>query len=91
MSFFHLRKRSSSRHHFSSHGNATPHPVTVGAAIVVAAFAISTLVNRFVAKKAQRRNPPMGKFIEIDGVRLHYFERGEGEPLILLHGNGSMI
>jgi pimeloyl-ACP methyl ester carboxylesterase len=33
----------------------------------------------------------MGKFLEIDGVRLHYFERGEGEPLILLHGNGSMI
>jgi pimeloyl-ACP methyl ester carboxylesterase len=27
----------------------------------------------------------------VDGVRLHYVERGEGEPLVLLHGNGSMI
>ena len=25
------------------------------------------------------------------GVRLHYVERGSGEPLVLLHGNGSMI
>jgi hypothetical protein len=24
-------------------------------------------------------------------VRLHYIERGQGEPLVLLHGNGSMI
>src|SRR3978361_2176628 len=24
-------------------------------------------------------------------VRLHYVERGQGEPLVLLHGNGSMI
>ena len=32
-----------------------------------------------------------GKFIEIDGVRLHYVERGNGRPLVLFHGNGSMI
>src|ERR1043166_7447632 len=84
-------KKPSSRHYFASHVNVTPHPVSVGAAVVVAAFAISALVNRFVAKKAERNNPPMGKFIEVEGVRLHYFEHGEGEPLVLLHGSGSMI
>ena len=26
-----------------------------------------------------------------NGVRLHYVERGSGDPLVLLHGNGSMI
>jgi pimeloyl-ACP methyl ester carboxylesterase len=29
--------------------------------------------------------------VEVDGVRLHYVEQGTGEPLVLLHGNGSMI
>ena len=29
--------------------------------------------------------------VDADGVRLHYLERGEGLPLVLLHGNGSMI
>jgi pimeloyl-ACP methyl ester carboxylesterase len=91
MSFHDLKKRSSYTRYFSSHGNATRHPVSVGAAIVVAGFAIAALVNRLAAKKAERKNPPMGKFVEIEGVRLHYIERGEGEPLVLLHGNGSMI
>jgi pimeloyl-ACP methyl ester carboxylesterase len=27
----------------------------------------------------------------VQGVRLHYLERGTGTPLVLLHGNGSMI
>ena len=49
------------------------------------------LVNRHLAKKAERDNPPAGRFLDVDGVRLHYVERGSGEPLVLLHGNGSMI
>ncbi len=27
-----------------------------------------------------------GKFIDLDGRRTHYIEKGEGEPIILLHG-----
>jgi pimeloyl-ACP methyl ester carboxylesterase len=27
----------------------------------------------------------------VDGVRLHYIERGTGEPLVLIHGNGTLI
>ncbi len=49
------------------------------------------LVNRHLAKKAERINPPAGRFLDVNGVRLHYVERGSGEPLVLLHGNGSMI
>ncbi|MGF6429960.1 pimeloyl-ACP methyl ester carboxylesterase [Bradyrhizobium elkanii] len=59
-----------------------------GAATLVAATA---LVNRKLAKKALRDNPPQGRFVNINGVRLHYVERGNGRPLILFHGNGSMI
>ena len=58
------------------------------AAVVLAA---SALVNRGLAARAERENPARGQFIEIDGVRLHYVERGKGAPLVLLHGNGSMI
>ena len=52
---------------------------------------VAELANWYLANKAERDNPPAGRFIEIDGFRLHYIERGQGEPLILLHGNGSMI
>jgi len=27
-----------------------------------------------------------GKFIELDGLQTHYIEKGEGEPVILIHG-----
>jgi pimeloyl-ACP methyl ester carboxylesterase len=66
-------------------------PYVSAAAAVVVALALSALVNGYLAKRAQVRNPPKGRFLEINGVRLHYLERGDGEPLVLLHGNGSMI
>ena len=52
---------------------------------------MTAFLNRRLAKKAEQDNPPAGQFLEVDGVRLHYVERGSGEPLVLLHGNGSMI
>ncbi len=48
-----------------------------GAAALMAATAIA---NRHFAKKAQRDNPPRGRFIDVDGVHLHYVERGNGRP-----------
>lgn len=30
-----------------------------------------------------------GEFVEVEGVRLHYLSRGEGRPVVLLHGNSG--
>lgn len=54
-------------------------------------MAASAIVNYILAKRAERRTLPTGRFITVEGVRLHYVERGSGPPLVLLHGNGSMI
>jgi pimeloyl-ACP methyl ester carboxylesterase len=63
----------------------------LASAVAIGALAAMALVNRHLAKKAERENPPAGRFLDVDGVRLHYVERGTGNPLVLLHGNGSMI
>jgi pimeloyl-ACP methyl ester carboxylesterase len=60
-------------------------------AAATAAIAGAAIVNRQLARKAERDNPAQGRFIEVGGVRLHYVERGSGRPLVLFHGNGSMI
>jgi hypothetical protein len=60
---------------------ATAHPLATSVGVGVATLTACALINRQLAKKAEQKNPPMGKFIEIDGVRLHYVERGEGESL----------
>ncbi|MGX4644188.1 alpha/beta fold hydrolase [Massilia sp. SYSU DXS3249] len=51
-------------------------------------LAASWLFVRGKTAQAEQENPPRGKFVEVDGVRLHYLERGSGPALVLLHGNG---
>ena len=54
-----------------------------------AALAATAFVNSKRARRAEEENPPRGRFIEVDGVELHYEEAGSGEPILLLHGNGT--
>jgi hypothetical protein len=61
----------------------------IASAVAIAALAATAVVNRHLAKKAEHDNPPAGSFLELNGVRLHYVERGSGEPLVLLHGRIS--
>lgn len=37
------------------------------------------------------KHPPLGDFVTVDGVRLHYVERGAGPPVVLVHGNATML
>jgi pimeloyl-ACP methyl ester carboxylesterase len=55
-----------------------------------AALAAMATFVQYRTKKTERENPPRGKFIEVDGVRLHYLDRGQGQTVVLLHGNGTM-
>jgi pimeloyl-ACP methyl ester carboxylesterase len=58
----------------------------------LAAGAATVLYWRKQTRAAERDHPPLGRFLSIDGVRLHYVERGRGEQaIVLLHGNGSMV
>ena len=63
-------------------------PTLLGSAAV---FAGAALYNLKRSRDAERKHPPIGQFLHVDGVRLHYIERGQGEPLVLIHGNGTMI
>ncbi|HEV2748125.1 MAG TPA: alpha/beta hydrolase [Allosphingosinicella sp.] len=62
-----------------------------GAAAAGSALAASAVVNHRRARQAEQDNPPLGEFLEVGGVTLHYVERGAGAPLLLLHGNGTMV
>jgi pimeloyl-ACP methyl ester carboxylesterase len=66
-------------------------PYIAAATATAGLLAAAALVNRRLARKAESENPPIGQFLEVAGVRLHYVERGSGTPLVLLHGNGGMI
>ena len=52
-----------------------------------ASLAAMTAYNIYRARKTEREHPPTGRFVTAVGVRLHYIEKGEGPPVVLLHGN----
>lgn len=67
---------------------AWPTPLVAVAALGACALAVAVLTY-----KAERSFPPKGRFITVDGVKLHYKVFGAAdaaETVVLLHGNGTM-
>jgi len=72
-----------------------PRTSGLSAPLLLSAAAVAALAAyRYAeAKRAERETPPHGRFVEADGVRLHYVDRGmgDGPPVVILHGNGATI
>ncbi len=49
------------------------------------------LATRRIAAEAERLVPPSGKFVTVAGNRIHYFETGEGPPILFIHGLGAHL
>jgi hypothetical protein len=60
------------------------------AGVIAAALAYAALI-AWRTRRAERQNPAVGGMVDVDGVRLHYVDRGSGPAVVVLHGNGSMI
>lgn len=43
------------------------------------------------AARIERNFPPRGKFVEIDGARVHYLDEGTGPVLVFIHGLGGQM
>jgi pimeloyl-ACP methyl ester carboxylesterase len=65
-------------------------PLQTAAVLGLAGLAASLLYVQSKRRAAERAHRPQGHVIEVDGVRLHYVERGKGDALVLLHGNGML-
>ncbi len=63
----------------------------IAAGVAVAGFAASAAFNHLQARRAEAKTPPAGSFVEVDGVRLHYVDRGQGPAVVFLHGNGVLL
>ena len=46
---------------------------------------------QFAQQQAERDFPPLGSFVEVEGLKLHYIEKGEGVPVLLLHGASGNV
>ena len=66
--------------------------MSTGLLLLLLLFAI-VLANVALEFIARWRNPPIGEFLDIDGVRLHYIMRGDPDApaLVMFHGNGTFL
>lgn len=44
------------------------------------------LYNQIQFHRMESKYPPKGNFVEVDGIKLHYINRGTGKPIVFLHG-----
>jgi pimeloyl-ACP methyl ester carboxylesterase len=62
--------------------------VVTGLALLSGGFALFTALT---ARQAEALAPPIGRFLEVDGARLHYVDRGTGPAVVLVHGLGGNL
>ncbi len=69
--------------------NSTIPTARLGFLAAAAAAASTAVWVESRSRQAERQHPAPGKYTYVDGVRLHYVMRGEGRPVVLLHGNAT--
>ena len=59
--------------------------------LVVGLGVLLAVYSAWGVRQIEARYPPAGRFIEVDGLRLHYVDQGRGTPLVLIHGASSTL
>lgn len=62
---------------------------TVG--ILAAILGSAAFYTRIAVRRIEKKVPADGTFIDLVGGRLHYVDRGQGRPIVLLHGLGAQL
>ncbi len=65
--------------------------VIVAVALVGVVLAGLVLFTAWTAHQVEKKLPPRGRFVDVDGTRIHYLDEGSGPTLLLVHGLGGQM
>ena len=60
--------------------------IGVAAVVLVLALAGLAAFTALTARGIEKQLPPLGQFIDIDGMTLHYIDEGSGPTVVMIHG-----
>lgn len=60
----------------------------IAVAVAIAAGVVLCLVafTAWTARQIEKHLPPAGRFVDVDGARIHYLDEGSGPVLLFVHG-----
>jgi pimeloyl-ACP methyl ester carboxylesterase len=61
------------------------------AIIITVLVAVLFVASKKAVQQAEAEFPPIGDFVSVEGVRLHYLCQGSGKAVVLIHGNPGFI
>lgn len=64
--------------------------VALGVAVLLVAAYLAWTTRR-LARNAEKAVPASGAFVRVGGNDIHYVERGEGRPILMIHGLGGSL
>lgn len=59
--------------------------------LAVGAIVALVLFTAYTARRVDAALPPLGRFVEVGGSRIHYLDKGDGPTLLLIHGLGASM
>lgn len=65
-------------------------PLQVGL-VGLAGLVASAIFVQYMARRAETAHKPRGKLLQLGNSTVHVVDRGSGPPVVVLHGNGSMV
>jgi pimeloyl-ACP methyl ester carboxylesterase len=65
--------------------------LVAAAAAAILAVAVLVAFTAWTAQQVEKHMPPAGRFIDVDGARIHYVDEGAGPVLLLIHGLSGQL
>ncbi len=65
--------------------------VLLALALILLVVAGLVLFTAWTARAVEKAVPPQGQFIDVEGSRIHYLDRGQGPTIVMIHGLGGQL
>ena len=59
---------------------------TVAVAVLVIGSVLLSWLSKHLTRRIEQQVPVDGRFIEVDGERIHYVDEGQGPAIVMIHG-----